>query len=176
MTNVCAEPVVEPQGDVASDLDVLPLIFADRYVLGVVQQDVGGLESGVREQPGRDEITFTLCRLVLELGHAAELAVGRRALHHPAQLAVLNDMALHEDGHHIGIEADGEQHRCQSHGRFADRSWYFGHRQGVQIDDSVKCVGMLAVHPVAQRPQVISEVDFAGGLDAREHAGHGAPG
>ena len=35
---------------------------------------------------------------------------------------------------------------------------------------------VLAGHPIAQRPQVVAEVDFAGWLDARQDAGHGAPG
>jgi len=38
--------MVEADGDVAGDLDVLALIVADRYLVGVVEQDVGCLSAG----------------------------------------------------------------------------------------------------------------------------------
>ncbi len=44
--------MVEAQRDVAGQLDVLDLVFADRDLVGVVEQDVGGHEHGVVEQPG----------------------------------------------------------------------------------------------------------------------------
>jgi hypothetical protein len=86
-------------------------------------------------------------------------------------------VTLHEHGRHIGVEADGEQHRRQPHGRIADDARFLCHGQGVQVDDSMKRIGIvLAVHPIAQCPQIVAEMDFAGGLDARQDAGHGAPG
>ncbi len=45
-----AETGVEPLGDIACDLDVLALVLAHRYVVGVVEQDVGCLKRGVGEQ------------------------------------------------------------------------------------------------------------------------------
>jgi hypothetical protein len=42
--------VVEPLGDVAGDLQVLLLVLPDRDDVGVVEQDVGGLEDRVGEQ------------------------------------------------------------------------------------------------------------------------------
>ena len=166
--------MVEADRDVAGDLDVLPLVFAHRHLVGVVQQDVGCLQRRVGEEPGGDELCFTLGRLVLELGHAAELAEADGALHHPGQLAVLGHVALHEDGGHIGVEADGEQHRGQFHRGRAERVGAFGDGERVQIDDAVEGVVLvLSRHPVAQRTQVVAEVHFAGGLDAGEHACHG---
>ena len=90
---------------------------------------------------------------------------------------MLHDVALHEHRGHVGIEPDGEQHRRQPHGRLADHARLLGDRQGMEVDDAVEGVGIvLAVDPVAQRPQVVAEMDFTGGLDARQDAGHGAPG
>ena len=43
--------------------------------------------------------------LVLELGHAAQLAHGRRALEQPGQPGVLGDVALDEQGAALGVEA-----------------------------------------------------------------------
>ena len=47
---------VEALGDVAGQLDVLPLVVADRDDVGLVEQDVAGHQHGVREEPGRDEL------------------------------------------------------------------------------------------------------------------------
>jgi hypothetical protein len=86
-------------------------------------------------------------------------------------------MALHEDRRHVGIETDREQHGCQPHGGVADHAGGLGDGQGMEIDDPVKGIGVvLAIDPVAQGPEVVAQVDFTGRLDAREHAGHGAPG
>ena len=104
-----AEAVVEADGDIARDLDVLTLVVADGDFIGVVEQDVGRLQCRVGEQAGRDEVAAALGRLVLELRHPAELAVADVALHQPGQLGVLGHVALHEHGGDIWIEAGGEQ-------------------------------------------------------------------
>ena len=170
-----AEPVVEPDRDVAGDLDVLTLIVADRHLVGVVQQDVGGLERRVGEQSGGDERRLSLRGLVLELHHPRQLAERHRALHHPRQLAVLDDVALHEDRGDVGIEADRVHHRRQAQRVVADHARRLGDGERVQVDDAVERVAVvLVVGPVPQRPQVVAEVDVAGRLDAREHAGHAA--
>ena len=97
-----------------------------------------------------------------------------RALHHPRQLGVLGHVALHEHRGDVGIEADREQHRRQLDRGLADHAGLLGDGQRVQVDDAVERVALvLAVDPVAQRPQVVAEVDVTGGLDARQHAGHG---
>ena len=123
-----AEAVVEAQRDVAGDLDVLALVVADRHVLGVVEQDVGRLQRRVREQAAGDELA--LGRLVLELRHARQLAEAHRALHDPRQLAVLGHVALHEHRGHVGVEADGEQHRRQLDRALADDAGLLRRRSG----------------------------------------------
>ena len=50
-------------------------ILTDRHQIGVVHDDVRHLEHGVVEQRGRNRF-FGGPRLVLELRHAAQLAVG----------------------------------------------------------------------------------------------------
>ena len=50
-----------------------------------------------------------------------------------------------------------------------------GDGQGVEVDDAVEHVlVVLPCHPVAQRPEVVAEVDVAGGLHAGQDSGHGA--
>ena len=67
-----AVAAVEALGDVAGQLEVLALVVADRHLVGVVEEDVGGLERRVGEQPGRHELGPV--GLVLELRHAPQLA------------------------------------------------------------------------------------------------------
>ena len=46
-----------------------------------------------------------------------------------------------------------------------------GDRQGVEVDDAVDAVGgVLHVDPVADGPEVVAEMEGAGGLDARKGA------
>ena len=118
---------------------------------------------------------FWRCDLVLELDHARQLAERHRALHHPRQLAVLDDVALDEDRGDVGIEPDRVHHRRHAERVVADHARRLGDGERVQVDDAVERVAdVLVVGPVPQRTQVVAEVDVTGRLDAREHAGHGA--
>ena len=101
-----AVAAVEALGDVAGELEVLALVVAHRHLVGVVEEDVGGHERRVGEQPGRDELG--LVGLVLELGHALQLAEGGRALHQPAPARCARDVALHEQRADVGVEAGGQ--------------------------------------------------------------------
>ena len=89
---------------------------------------------------------------------------------------MLGHVALHEQGGDVGVEADGEQHRGQLDASASPiDAGLLGDGEGVEVDDAVEGVVLvLAGDPVAQRPEVVAEVDVAGGLDAREDAGHGA--
>ena len=85
------EAVVEALGRIAHQLDVLALVLAHRDLMSAIGQDVGGLEHRVEEQPGRDEVALG-AGLLLELGHAVELAEGGHRRQQPAQLGVLLDV------------------------------------------------------------------------------------
>jgi hypothetical protein len=163
---------VEPNGQVSGQLDVLPLIVADRHLLGVVQEDVGRLQRRVREQAGGDEVG--LIGLVLELRHAAQLAEAGRALHDPAQLGVLGHVALGEQRHDLGVEAGRDEDLRELEDLRPQLGRVLRDRDGVQVDDAVNgVVVVLFLDPAPDRTQVVAEVDLAGGLDAGEHAGHG---
>jgi len=86
---------------------------------------------------------------------------------------VFGDVALHEDSGHLGIEPDCEQRGRQFESVLAHDARAVSHGQGVQIDDAVEGVALvLAAHPVAKGPEVIAEMNRAGGLDAREDTSH----
>ena len=72
-----AEPRVEALRDVPGQLQVLALIVSNRDAVGLVEQDVGGLQHRVGEQVGADGIAAGA--LLLELGHPAQLAHGGNA-------------------------------------------------------------------------------------------------
>jgi len=165
--------MVEPDRDIAGDLDVLPLVVANGHLVGVVEQNVGGLKGGVCEQASRDEFGLSLGRLVLELCHAAQFAERHRALHDPTELAVGGDMALHENRRHIGVQTDGKKHRRKLQSIHADDARFFGDGQRMQVDDAVKNVGfVLSFDPVSQGTQIVAEMNLAGGLNARQNASH----
>ena len=88
---------------------------------------------------------------------------------------MLGDVALHEHGRHVGVEADGEQHRGELDRALADHARLLGDGEGVEVDDAVEGVVLvLVLRPRPQRPEVAPEVDVAGWLDARQHSGHGS--
>jgi hypothetical protein len=73
------EAVVEPLTDVACQLDVVTLVLADGDLVGVVEEDVGGLQHGVVEQSDADGLALPR-GLLLELGHLSQLTEpGRRS-------------------------------------------------------------------------------------------------
>lgn len=65
------EAVVETLGEAAGEFEMLELVFADRDVDGVVEEDVGGHEDGVVENADVDAI-FAFA-FVFVLGHAVQL-------------------------------------------------------------------------------------------------------
>ena len=169
-----SESVIEALGDVAGDFDVLTLIFAHRHFIGVVEEDVGGLESGVGEESGRDEIGLALGGLVLELRHTAQFTERDGAFHDPTELGVLGNVTLHEDRRLLGVESDGEQSGGEIECARTDDSGAIGHGEGVEIDDSVERVAFgLTTHPIAKGTEIVAEVHRTGGLDARQNSGHG---
>ena len=81
--------------DVASQFEVLFLVFTNRHQICVVQKDVCRHEHGIVEQADRDVVAL-LHRLFLELDHALKPVQGRDAIQQPAQFAVGRYLALDE--------------------------------------------------------------------------------
>ena len=87
---------VEAFREVASELDVLALVFTHGYKLGAVQQDVCGHQHGVGEQACPGAVGSALGGLVLKLGHAGRFAEAGHACQDPSKLRVLRHVALDE--------------------------------------------------------------------------------
>jgi hypothetical protein len=156
---------------VAGELEVLQLIVADRHVGRAVDEDVGGHEHRVGEEADVDVVLLPR-RLVLELGHAAELAELGRAVQDPGELAVLRHRRLAEEERLVRIDPAGEQvdgHLVHA-GRHLVRGVALG--DGVVVDDGVDAaVRLHQPDPVADRAQVVADVELAGGLDPGEDDG-----
>ena len=69
---------------------MLFLIFADWDLVGVVEEDVGGHESGVGEEADTNKV-FAI-RLVFVLGHTIELADGGDAVENPRSVSMVGVM------------------------------------------------------------------------------------
>ena len=167
-----SEAVIESDCDIARDLNVLSLVFAYRYELCVVKQNVRSLQCGIREQAGGDKISLTLCALVLELRHPTEFTEGDGAFHHPTKLAVLGDVALHENGGDLGVKPDGEQCRCEFEGLRPDDSGLIRDREGVKVHNPVVGLAVLALDPRHQRTEQISQVNVTRWLNAGKDTVH----
>jgi hypothetical protein len=87
---------------------VLALILAHGNLGRAVDQNVRGLQHGIGEKAGVDVVGILL-GLVLELGHAAKLAVARDRGQRPRQLGVLAHRRLHEQRGFRGIDATRDE-------------------------------------------------------------------
>ena len=54
------EALVEAARDLAHQLDVLALVLADRDLVGLVGEHVGGLQHGIEEERRRDQLALLL--------------------------------------------------------------------------------------------------------------------
>jgi hypothetical protein len=80
-------------------------------------------------------------------------------------------------GGDLRVQADREEQRRERDRGLADHARLVRDGERVQIDDAVERVDLVLIaDPVAQGAQIVSEVHLSGGLDAGQHASHGAPG
>ena len=165
---------VEAPRDLARELEVLALVLAHRHLVGLVEQDVGGLEHRIEEQARPNELLLTR-RLVLELGHPLQVAVGRDRGEQPAELRVLVHVGLAEQDAAVGVETGGHQHRRRCRARSRAAPWGRTRRSSRAGRRCSRSPGRRAPgrRDSPDRPDVVAEVLAPGRLDAAEDA-HGA--
>ena len=166
---------VETACDLAGQLYVLALVVAHRHLVGAVEQDVRSLEHGVEEETGPHQLLLA-GRLVLELGHALQVAVRGDRRQEPAELRVLGHVGLAKEDAALGVEPGGDQHGCGVKHVAGESLGVVGHARGVQVDDAVDrgVAALLAVEVAADGADVVAQMLAAGGLDAAEDAHAGA--
>ena len=150
---------------------MLLLVLSHRHVMRLVDQDIRGLQDGIIEQRCRDEIIgprlLGLCAFILELGHARQLAVGSVTVHDPGQLGMFGHHGL--DKEIFRVDAGRQQVDGQFPAVFPQFGRYEGHGHRVVVDDAVEAmVGFLKVHPIADGPEITSEMQVTGRLNAGE--------
>ena len=147
---------------------MLLLVLAYGHMGRLVDQHVGGLEHRIAVKPDRRAFAV-LARLFLELGHPVQPANPGGAVQQPAQLSMGGDVALAEQDCLVGVDPAGNE-RC-SH--FADIRVQ---RRGIIVDSDRMQIGkkektfalLLHLDPALDRAKIVSEVQVAGRLDARD--------
>ena len=163
-----AEIVVELDGDVARQLEMLLLVLADRHVRGLVDQDVGRHQRRIGEQAQRD-VLAVLAGLLLELRHAAHPAHARHAIEDPGELRVLGHHRLVEHDLLGAVDAGREEGRGDLAGLRGEHLGILRHGDRVLVDHAVEAlVVVLQAREVADRAEIVAEMEIAGGLHARK--------
>ena len=148
---------------------MLLLVLPHGDEVRLVEQDVRGHEAGVGEEAAVD-VVGVLGGLVLELGHAGELAEHGVAVEDPAQLRVLVDMGLDKQGAFLRIQAAGNILGQLLQGAAAQGGGVLAHGDGVHVRHEIVAVELLRPGgPVLDGPQVGAQGEIAAGLDAGEH-------
>src|ERR1035438_6148127 len=158
---------IEALGDVAGELEVLGLVFADRDNAGLVEQDVGGHEDRILKQAIADGFLFGGLNLVL--GHALQPADRGDAGEHPGELGVGWDGGLYHDGAGLRVDAGGQIDGGDLRNLGAKLRGFLENSDGVQVDDAEDAfVLVLDADPIFERAEVIPNVEIAGRLHAGE--------
>ena len=161
-----SEIIVELLRDVARQLQMLLLVVADRDVGRAVDEDVGGHQDGIVEEPDRRGLAV-LARLLLELGHPIEPAEPGDAIEDPGEFRVLGDPALVENDIGLRIDAAGEKGRGHLAGRALKLLGLVRQGHGVQVDDAIDArMSRLHGDEALDRAEIIAEVQIAGRLNA----------
>ena len=148
---------------------MLLLVLSHRDHIRLIEQDVRCHQAGIGEEAAVD-VLRVFRGLVLELGHAAELAEHGVAVEDPAQLRVLVDVGLDKEGVLLRVQAAGDILGQLLQRPAAQGGGVMAHRNGVEIRHKVVAVELLCPGPpVPYRPQVGAQCQITAGLDTGEH-------
>ncbi|MNN60814.1 hypothetical protein D3C81_1760190 [compost metagenome] len=150
---------------------MLFLVFADRHLVGLVQQDIRRHQYRVAEQAGVNVLCIT-SGFVLELGHAAQFAEIGVAVQHPAQLRVFRYVRLHEDGAFLRIDTTGQIQRQRIERGLTQFFCILTYGDRMQVNDAVDAV-VIILHffPLTQCTHVVANGQFTGRLRAAKYDG-----
>src|SRR5581483_4134301 len=161
------EPRIPPTRDLARELEVLDLVFTDRNRVGVIQENVGGLQNRVVQDAGEDVLLPRGLVLVLRLPF--ELADRGDRVEYPRQLGMFRHRRLHEQDGGVRIDAGGEQADRQIPRPDTKIRRIIRNGDRVIVDDTEdRLVATLHLHPVPYGAEVIPDVELTGWLDPAE--------
>ena len=157
-------------GDVARQLEVLLLVLADRHVGGLVDQDVGRHQRRIGVEAERG-VLAVLAGLLLELRHAVHPADTGHAVEHPGELGVRRHHRLVEDDLLPAVDAGGQEGRGDLARLAGQQLGILRLGDGVQVDHAIEAfVVVLQAREVADRAEIVAEVEIAGRLHAGQDA------
>ena len=161
---------VEALSNVTGQLAVLLLVMAHGNQVRLVQQDICCHQSRIGKQAAVDILSM-LAGFVLKLSHTGQFAKHGIAVQDPAQLCVLVDMRLDEQGVLLRIQAAGDV-LCQLlQSAAAQISRCLTNGDGMQVSHEVEALIQVASGaPVLDGAQIVAQVQITGGLDAGEHS------
>ena len=153
-----------------AQLHVLFLVLTHGHIVRLVQKNIRCHQAGVSKKAAVD-IVGILCRLVLELGHAAQLTEHGIEVQHPSQLRVLTDMALDKQGVLLRVKTAGNVLRQLLQRAAAQVSRVLANGDGVEICHKIEAVILLtAFRPILNGSQIAAQGQITGGLNAGEHS------
>ena len=139
---------------------MLFLIFANRNLVGLIQQNVRRHQHRIVKQTGVN--VFRIARgFVFELGHTAQFTEIGVAVQRPAQLRVLRHVRLNEDGAFLRVDTACQVKRQSIQRRFTQFLRILTRGDGMQIYDAVDAVIIiLHAHPLTQRTHIVANGQF----------------
>ncbi len=148
---------------------MLLLVVANRDMGAAVDENVGGHQARIGVETERG-LLAVLAGLVLELRHAVHPTEARDAIEDPGELGMLRHGRLIENDMLFRIDAGRDEGGC-------DRTDLVRHvlmdelgRQRMHVDDAVDAViAFLQRHELADRAEIVAEMEIAGRLDAGEN-------
>ncbi len=172
--------VVEALGEVARHLDVLDLVTAHRYLVGLEDQDVGGHQHRIHEQAGADACVLVHAFLAVLVHRrlvgvrAVEDALAGDGGQEPHQLGGLADVALAVEPHVFRVQATGQPAGRDLQGRALGALRVLRLDQAVQVGQEEEALDPRRTTGRDGRTDganVVAQVGRAGGGDAGKDSG-----
>ena len=165
---------VELPDDLARELDVRDLVDAHRDAVGLVQDDVGGLQDRVAEEAVEGQLAIRdLLADLLVAGRALQPAHWRDHPEEEEELGVLLHLALDEERRPLRVDAGGDE--VDEHlalGALDDGGVVVVRGERVPVGaEEVTAVLRLQPHPVRERAVEVAEVKAPGGAHAGDDDG-----
>ena len=163
--------MIEALRQVPGQLEVLLLVVPDRHLIGLVEQDVRGLQDRVGEQPDAGSAELLAGALVLELRHPAASPYPVMQDSTQASWACSGNWLWTKSVQRAGSSPHASSSATVSRVRARSAAGSCGTRDRVHVGDEVEGVAVvLHGHPVPDRAEVVAEVRTgAGRLDPGQH-------
>mmetsp|Transcript_13690 Transcript_13690/g.39635 ORF Transcript_13690/g.39635 Transcript_13690/m.39635 type:complete len:492 (-) Transcript_13690:32-1507(-) len=167
---LAAVQTVDTLCNVARQLQVLLLVLAHGYQVGLVQEDVCGHEHWIGEQSSAHLLSL-LPALLLELDHTVEPANGRHAVQQPLELRMSRHMRLDKHSCPIWVDARCQVGGCHGACGIPELLGIVRYCDGMQIHYTEEgVIRLLEPHPVFNSTHVVSKVQLPGWLYTRQHS------